>query len=78
MRQSGFDRFAVSDRDCRYCLAAALALSAGIAAVVYGLTHQDVVTALGGLLFLPAAVFLAGIGLTGGTATTGASRTESR
>jgi hypothetical protein len=54
-------------RDCRYCLGALVSLSIAGVAVAYGLTHDDVVTALGGLLFVPTAVLLAGIGLTGGT-----------
>lgn len=56
----------LADCDCRYCLGAAVALSIAVASVAYGLTHQDVVTALGGLLFVPTAALLAGIGLAGG------------
>jgi len=67
-------RLATGERDCRYCLGAALALGAAVVAVTYGLLHQDVVTALGGLLFVPTAVLLAGIGLTGGDATDGPER----
>jgi uncharacterized protein GlcG (DUF336 family) len=59
-------RRSLADRDCRYCLGAAVALSIAVASVAYGLTHQDVVTALGGLLFVPTAALLAGIGLAGG------------
>jgi hypothetical protein len=55
----------VGERDCRYCLGAAVSLAAAAAAVAYGLTHDDVVTALGGLLFVPPAILFAGIGLTG-------------
>jgi uncharacterized protein GlcG (DUF336 family) len=62
-------------RDCRYCIGAFLALSVAAVSVVYGLTHQDLVTALGGLLFVPTAALLAGIGLTGG-GITGDSETE--
>jgi uncharacterized protein GlcG (DUF336 family) len=54
----------VGERDCRYCLGAAVSLAAA-AAVAYGLTHDDVVTALGGLLFVSPAILFAGIGLTG-------------
>jgi len=59
-------RIRAGDVDCRYCLGAAVALSAAAVAVAYGLTHQDLVTALGGLLFVPTAVLLAGIGLSAG------------
>ncbi|SFK66175.1 hypothetical protein SAMN04487950_0454 [Halogranum rubrum] len=71
------DRVAEADRDCRYCLGAVLALSLAIGSVVYGLTHNDIVTALGGVLFVPTALLLAGIGLTGGTGRRDAEATES-
>lgn len=66
MAGSLIDRAASADPDCRYCLGAGLALSIAVASLVYGYLHSDVVTALGGLLFVPAAVLLAGIGLIGG------------
>jgi uncharacterized protein GlcG (DUF336 family) len=77
MLESLVDRVARADRDCRYCLGAALALSIAIASLVYGFLHSDIVTALGGLLFVPTAVLLAGIGLTGGTGRQDAESTES-
>lgn len=49
----------------RYWLGALLSLAVAVAAVAYGLTHQDTVTALGGLLFLPPAVVFAGLGVRG-------------
>jgi hypothetical protein len=55
-----------SEADCRFCLWAGLALLAAIGALTYGYLAGDVVTALGGLLFVPAAVLLAGIGMRGG------------
>jgi hypothetical protein len=65
MRGSDRLRGWVGERDCRYCLGAVVSLAAVGVAVVYGLTHDDVVTALGGLLFVPPAILFAGIGLTG-------------
>mgnify|MGYP000701055084 CR=1 FL=1 len=40
---------------------ASVALLAGLGGIAFGLTHDDVVTALGALLFLPSAVLLFGI-----------------
>jgi uncharacterized protein GlcG (DUF336 family) len=77
MSDSLLGRVVGADRDCRYCLGAVLALSLAIAAVAYGLTHNDIVTALGGLLFVPTALLLAGIGLTGGTGRRDTEATES-
>ncbi|SEO19177.1 hypothetical protein SAMN04487948_1013 [Halogranum amylolyticum] len=77
MTGSLLDRVGGADWDCRYCLGALLALSVAVVSVVYGLTHSDIVTALGGLLFVPTAILLAGIGLTGGTGRRDAEATES-
>ena len=77
MTNSLLGRVVRADRDYRYCLGAVLALSLAIAAVAYGLTHNDIVTALGGLLFVPTALLFAGIGLTGGTGRRDAEATES-
>jgi len=68
------ERLAAGERDCRYCLGALLALAAAAVAVGYGLRNQDVVTALGGLLFVPTAALLAGIGLSGGGVSRGRER----
>ncbi|QAU14190.1 hypothetical protein EKH57_16795 [Halorubrum sp. BOL3-1] len=38
-----------------------IALFVGIGGIAFGLTHDDIVTALGVLLFLPSAVLLFGI-----------------
>jgi len=38
-----------------------VALVAGVGGVVFGLSHDDVVTALGALLFIPSALLLFGI-----------------
>lgn len=38
-----------------------VALAAGVGGVVFGLSHDDVVTALGALLFIPSALLLFGI-----------------
>lgn len=65
MRGSERLRQWVGEHDCRYCLGAVVSLAAAGVAVAYGLTHDDVVTALGGLLFVPPAILFAGIGLTG-------------
>jgi len=40
---------------------ASVALLAGLGGVAFGLVHNDVVTALGALLFLPSATLLFGI-----------------
>lgn len=77
MAGSLIDRAASADPDCRYCLGAGLALSIAVASLVYGYLHSDVVTALGGLLFVPAAILLAGIGLTGGAERRNSEATES-
>lgn len=58
-------RRSLDGRDCRYCLGALLSLAVAAGAVAYGLSNQDVVTALGGLLFLPPTVVFAGLGLRG-------------
>jgi hypothetical protein len=68
MDASVVDRIATGERDLRYCLGGALALCGAGAAVAYGLADGDVVTALGGLLFVPAGLLLVGIGLAGGAA----------
>jgi hypothetical protein len=44
-------------------LAAAVAISFATAAVVYGILHDDVVTAISALPFVPAAFLLIAIGL---------------
>ncbi|MFC7132444.1 MULTISPECIES: hypothetical protein [Salinibaculum] len=56
---------ALRDRsvDCRFCLGAAAMLLLATVAIVYGLTNQDTVTAVGALLLVPAAVLLAALGL---------------
>jgi len=46
---------------CRICVPAGTALLIAAAGVWYGLTHDDVVTALGALLFVPSAVLLFGV-----------------
>ncbi|SDN10078.1 hypothetical protein SAMN05192554_11535 [Haloarchaeobius iranensis] len=46
---------------CRVCVPASLAVLIAVAGVVYGLTNDDVVTALGALLFLPSAAILFGV-----------------
>jgi uncharacterized membrane protein len=46
---------------CRICVPAAVALCIAAAGVGYGLTHDDVVTALGALLFVPSAAILFGV-----------------
>jgi hypothetical protein len=51
--------------DCRYCLGAGAVFVLAAVAVVYGVANDDTVTALGALLLLPAALLLAGIGLSG-------------
>jgi len=45
----------------RLLIPAVVALLAGIGGIAFGLTHDDIVTALGALLFLPSAVLLFGI-----------------
>ncbi|ELZ47905.1 hypothetical protein C464_08285 [Halorubrum coriense DSM 10284] len=45
----------------RLLVPAAVALVAGIGGVAFGLAHDDTVTALGALLFLPSAALLFGI-----------------
>ncbi|OYR73869.1 hypothetical protein [Halorubrum ezzemoulense] len=45
----------------RLLIPALLALAAGIGGFALGLTHDDTVTALGALLFLPSAALLFGI-----------------
>lgn len=74
MGSTVIERLAAGERDCRYCLGAVLALGAAVAAVGYGLLNQDLVTALGGLLFVPTAALLAGIGLSGGDVSCGRER----
>jgi hypothetical protein len=54
------------DVDYRFCLAGGVVLVATADLVAYGLASGDVVTALGALLFLPAALLFAGIGLSRG------------
>jgi hypothetical protein len=54
------------ETDCRFCLVGGIVLLVAIVAVGYGIRHQDVVTALGALLLVPAGVLLAAIGLSGG------------
>jgi hypothetical protein len=61
-----FERLRRSDADCRFCPGAGLPLLVAIGAVTYGHLAGDVVTALGGLLFVPAAALLAGLGFRGG------------
>jgi len=46
---------------CRISVPAGAALLIAAAGVWYGLTHDDVVTALGALLFVPSAVLLFGV-----------------
>jgi ABC-type transport system involved in cytochrome bd biosynthesis fused ATPase/permease subunit len=45
----------------RLLIPAVVALGAGIGGVAFGLSHDDVVTALGALLFVPSALLLFGI-----------------
>ncbi|MEZ3164586.1 hypothetical protein ABNG03_12810 [Halorubrum sp. RMP-47] len=45
----------------RLLIPAAVALAAGIGGIAFGLAHDDTVTALGALLFLPSAALLFGI-----------------
>ncbi|WP_424014690.1 hypothetical protein ACOZ35_01290 [Halorubrum xinjiangense] len=45
----------------RLLIPAFVALVAGVGGVAFGLTHDDAVTALGALLFLPSAALLFGI-----------------
>ncbi|MEF8785403.1 MAG: hypothetical protein V5A45_05670 [Haloarculaceae archaeon] len=59
-------RIRTRDVDCRFCAGAAVVFAVAVAAIAYGLTHQDMVTALGALLLVPAAALLAAIGLSGG------------
>jgi hypothetical protein len=47
-------------------LAATVAAAFALGGLWYGLQHDDIVTVLGALLFVPAAGLLAGIGLTSG------------
>jgi len=54
-------RLASSVLGCRICVPAGAALFIAAAGVWYGLTHDDVVTALGALLFVPSAVLLFGV-----------------
>jgi peptidoglycan/LPS O-acetylase OafA/YrhL len=56
-------RLRTSDIDCRFCAGAAVVFLVAVAAIAYGLTEQDMVTALGALLLVPAAGLLAAIGL---------------
>lgn len=46
---------------CRVCVPASLAVLIGVIGVWYGLSHDDIVTALGALLFLPSAALLFGV-----------------
>jgi hypothetical protein len=45
----------------RLLVPALVALVAGIGGVIFGLSHDDIVTALGALLFIPSALLLFGI-----------------
>jgi hypothetical protein len=61
------ERLARGGLDRGFGLAALVAVALAVAGVAFGLAHDDVVTALGALLFLPVAAILLGIGLrTGG------------
>jgi peptidoglycan/LPS O-acetylase OafA/YrhL len=53
------------DVDCRFCAGAVVVFVVAVAVIAHGLTQQDMVTALGALLLLPAAALLAAIGLSG-------------
>lgn len=56
-------RLRKSDMDCRFCAGAAVVFAVAVSAIGYGVTQQDIVTALGALLLIPAALILAAIGL---------------
>jgi hypothetical protein len=45
----------------RLLVAAAVAFAAGIGGIAFGLSHDDIVTVLGALLFVPSGLLLAGI-----------------
>ena len=45
----------------RLLIPAVIALLAGLGGIAFGLVHNDIVTVLGALLFLPSAVLLFGI-----------------
>jgi hypothetical protein len=62
-RSTFFTRLRAARIDRHLALAAAVAVSFATAAVVYGLLHDDVVTAISALPFLPAAFLLVAIGL---------------
>lgn len=55
------------EHDCRYCVAAAAVLIIALGVGIQAIRHGHVATALAALLFVPAAILLAGIGLSGGT-----------
>jgi len=48
---------------CRICIPALFTAGIATTAIVYGLTTDDMVTALGALLLVPSAILLFGIGL---------------
>ena len=58
-------RLRTRDVDCRFCAGAAVVFAIAVAVIAHGLTQQDLVTALGAVLLLPAAALLAAIGLSG-------------
>ncbi|MFC6875334.1 hypothetical protein [Halobellus marinus] len=58
-----FDRRIAPALRCRLCVPAVLALLVATAGIAYGVTNDDIVTALGATLFVPSAVILFGIGL---------------
>lgn len=58
-------RLRSGDIDCRFCVAAVVVFGVAVVAIGYGLTRQDIVTALGALLLIPAAALLAAIGISG-------------
>lgn len=49
--------------DWRLAIPALVASAAAVGGVVFGLSHDDIVTALGALLFVPSALLLLGIAL---------------
>jgi hypothetical protein len=58
-----FARLRSARIDRHLALAAAVAVTFATAAMVYGVLHDDVVTAISALPFVPAALLLIGIGL---------------
>ncbi|QCC48465.1 hypothetical protein [Halobellus limi] len=46
---------------CRLCFPAVVALAIATAGIAYGVTNDDIVTALGASLFVPSAAILFGI-----------------